>query len=160
MLHFPPPFGGRRESFPLQCTPMPDTGWPKMRLQFRARPLKPPCTSNVVGAATHQIPARSPILSPAAKPSGSHMVNNQNHVQETRAMSSMNWAAIDWVSLIALTLLVLIAVRIGERLSFGSRAAHAVLTAVLFALGFAVWSYGLDDTVNNAVAALTTPSSG
>ena len=88
------------------------------------------------------------------------MVNNQNLVQETRTMWSINWAAIDWVSLIALTLLVLIAVRIGERLSFGSRAAHAFLTAVLFALGFAIWSYGLDDTVNSAVAALTTPSSG
>jgi len=73
-------------------------------------------------------------------------------------MSSINWAAIDWVSLIALTVLVIIAVRIGERLSFGSRAAHAVLAALIFALGFAVWSYGLDDTVNRAVAALTAPN--
>ena len=73
-------------------------------------------------------------------------------------MSSINWAAIDWVSLIVLTLLVVIAVRIGERFSFGSRGLHAVFTAVLFALGFAIWSYGLDDTVNRAVAALTTPN--
>jgi hypothetical protein len=73
-------------------------------------------------------------------------------------MSNINWTAIDWVSLIALTLLVIIAVRIGERLSFGSRGAHALLAALIFALGFAVWSYGLDDTVNGAVAALTAPS--
>ena len=36
-------------------------------------------------------------------------------------MPVIDWSAIDWVSLIALSFVVLIAVRIGERLSFGSR---------------------------------------
>ena len=71
-------------------------------------------------------------------------------------MSSINWATIDWVSLIALTILVLIAVRIGERLSFGSRGLHAVFTAFIFALGFAIWSYGLQGPVHSAVAAMTS----
>jgi len=56
-------------------------------------------------------------------------------------MPAIDWSAIDWVSLVALTVLVLVAARIGERLSFGSRALNAVLTALLFAAGFAVWSY-------------------
>ena len=67
-------------------------------------------------------------------------------------MSAINWAAIDWVSLVALSLLVLFVAHLGERLSFGSRALGAIVTAVLFAVGFAVWSYGLDDAVNRAVA--------
>lgn len=71
-------------------------------------------------------------------------------------MSAINWAAIDWVSLVVLSLLVLIVAHIGERLSFGSRTLGAVVTAVLFAAGFAVWSYGLDDSVNRAVAMVTT----
>ena len=36
-------------------------------------------------------------------------------------MPLINWAAIDWVSLVALSLLVLFVAHIGERLSFGSR---------------------------------------
>ena len=36
-------------------------------------------------------------------------------------MSGFNWSAIDWISLLALSLLVLVAARIGERLSFGNR---------------------------------------
>ena len=56
-------------------------------------------------------------------------------------MSSMNWSAIDWVSLVALSLFVLIIARIGERLSFGNRGVGAFITALLFALGFAAWSY-------------------
>ena len=36
-------------------------------------------------------------------------------------MSSFNRSAIDWVSVIALSLLLLIAGQIGERLSFGNR---------------------------------------
>ena len=75
-------------------------------------------------------------------------------------MSSINWAAIDWVSLVVLSLLVLFVAHIGERLSFGSRTAGAIVTALLFAVGFAVWSYGLDDTVNRAVAAISTPRAG
>jgi hypothetical protein len=69
-------------------------------------------------------------------------------------MSSINWAAIDWVSLVALSLLVLFVAHIGERLSFGSRTLGAMVTAFLFAVGFAVWSYGLGDAVNQAVASI------
>ena len=51
-------------------------------------------------------------------------------------MSSINWAAIDWVGLVALSLLVLFVAHIGERLSFGSRTAGAIVTALLFSVGF------------------------
>ena len=72
-------------------------------------------------------------------------------------MSSINWASIDWLSsLVVLSIVVLIAARIGERLSFGSRGLGAVITAFLFAVGFAVWSYGLHDTVNQGLATLTS----
>ena len=69
-------------------------------------------------------------------------------------MSAINWAAIDWVSLVALSLFVLIAARIGERLSFGSRGLAAFITALLFAAGFGVWSYVLHDTLRQAIAML------
>ena len=72
-------------------------------------------------------------------------------------MPLINWSTIDWVSLVALSMLVLFAALIGERLSLGSRTLGAIVTAVLFAAGFAVWSYGLADTVNQAVAMVTTP---
>ena len=75
-------------------------------------------------------------------------------------MPLINWAAIDWVSLVALSLLVLIVAHIGERLSFGSRTLGAVVTAILFAIGFAVWSYGLDDAVNRAVAMVSSGQQG
>lgn len=75
-------------------------------------------------------------------------------------MSMFNWAAIDWVSLIALSLLVLIAARIGERLSFGSRGLAAFTTALLFAVGFAAWSYTLHDTVRQAIAVLMPATPG
>jgi hypothetical protein len=75
-------------------------------------------------------------------------------------MPLINWAAIDWVSLVALSLLVLFVAHIGERLSFGSRTFGAIVTAVLFAVGFAVWSYGLDDAVNQAVAMVTSAPPG
>jgi hypothetical protein len=67
-------------------------------------------------------------------------------------MSAFNWSAIDWVSLVALSLLVLVAARVGERLSFGSRGLGALVTTLLFAIGFAAWSYGLHDTVRQAIA--------
>jgi hypothetical protein len=66
---------------------------------------------------------------------------------------TFNWSAIDWVSLVALSLLVLVAARIGERLSFGSRGLGAFLTALLFAAGFAAWSYfSLHDTIAQGIA--------
>jgi hypothetical protein len=67
-------------------------------------------------------------------------------------MSGFNWSAIDWISLLALSLLVLVAARIGEWLSFGNRGAGALLTALLFAVGFAAWSYSLHDTVRHGIA--------
>jgi len=75
-------------------------------------------------------------------------------------MSAMNWSAIDWVSLVALSLLVLIAARIGERLSFGNRGVGALVTALLFALGFATWSYSLHDTVSQAIAMIMPARQG
>jgi hypothetical protein len=69
-------------------------------------------------------------------------------------MSSFNWSAIDWVSLVALSLFVLIVARIGERLSFGNRGVGALVTALLFAIGFAAWSYSRHDTVTHAFAGL------
>jgi hypothetical protein len=77
------------------------------------------------------------------------------------AMSAFNWSAIDWISLVALSLLVLVAARIGERLSFGSRGLGAVVTALLFAAGFAAWSYfSMHETLAQAVAALVPANSG
>ena len=69
-------------------------------------------------------------------------------------MSGINWSAIDWVSLIALSIFVLIVARIGERLSFGNRGVGALITALLFAIGFAAWSYSLHDTVTHAFTIL------
>jgi hypothetical protein len=69
-------------------------------------------------------------------------------------MSSFNWSAIDWVSLIALSLFVLIVARIGEQLSFRNRGVGALITALLFAVGFAAWSYSLHDTVTHAFATI------
>ena len=76
-------------------------------------------------------------------------------------MSAFNWSAIDWVSLVALSVLVLVAARIGERMSFGSRGLAAVVTALLFAAGFAAWSYfSLHETLALAVAALMPGTHG
>jgi len=69
-------------------------------------------------------------------------------------MSSFNWSAIDWISLVALSLFVLIIARIGEQISFGNRGVGALITALLFALGFAAWSYSLHDTVMHAFTIL------
>lgn len=67
-------------------------------------------------------------------------------------MSGFNWSAIDWVSLLALSLLVLVAARIGERLSFGNRGVGALVTTLFFAVGFAAWSYSLHDSVKQGLA--------
>jgi hypothetical protein len=75
-------------------------------------------------------------------------------------MSAINWSAIDWVSLVALSLLVLVAARVGERLSFGSRGLGALVTALVFAAGFAVWSYALHDTVTQGIAMLASGKQG
>lgn len=74
-------------------------------------------------------------------------------------MSSFQWAAIDWMSLVALSLLVLVAAGIGQRLSFGNRGVGALLTALLFAIGFAAWSYSVHDTVKQGIA-MVGPSAG
>jgi hypothetical protein len=71
------------------------------------------------------------------------------------AVSAFNWSAIDWISLVALSLLVLVAARLGERLSFGSRGVGAVVTTLVFATGFAAWSYfSVHETLVQAVAML------
>jgi hypothetical protein len=67
-------------------------------------------------------------------------------------MSSFNWSAIDWVSLVALSLFVLIIARIGEHLSFGNRGVGALITAFFFAIGFAAWSYSLHESVSHVLA--------
>jgi hypothetical protein len=74
---------------------------------------------------------------------------------------AFNWSAIDWVSLVALSLLVLVAARVGERLSFGSRGLAAVVTALLFGVGFAAWSYfSLHEALAQVVAALMPGTRG
>jgi hypothetical protein len=69
-------------------------------------------------------------------------------------MSSINWSAIDWVSLVALSLFVLIIARIGEQLSFRNRGVGALITALLFAVGFAAWSYSVHDSITHAFSTL------
>jgi hypothetical protein len=75
-------------------------------------------------------------------------------------MSAFNWSAIDWVSLIALSLVVLVAARIAEGLSFGNRGVGALITAVLFAIGFFAWSYSLHDTVTQGIAMMMPARQG
>jgi hypothetical protein len=75
-------------------------------------------------------------------------------------MASINWSAIDWVSLVALSLFVLIIARIGEHLSFGNRGVGALITALLFAVGFAAWSYSVHDSVSHALAMFTPARQG
>jgi hypothetical protein len=70
------------------------------------------------------------------------------------AMSAFNWSTIDWISLVALSVLVLVAANVGERLSFGNRGVGALLAALFFAVGFAAWSYSLHDAVTHAIAML------
>lgn len=76
-------------------------------------------------------------------------------------MSAFNWSSIDWVSLVALSLLVLLAARIGERLSFGSRGLGAFLTALIFAAGFAGWSYfALHEAIAQGIAMVMSGNRG
>jgi len=75
-------------------------------------------------------------------------------------MSSTTWSAIDWISLVALSLVVLIVARIGEQLSFGNRGVGALIAALLFALGFAAWSYSLHASVTHAIAMFELPGRG
>ena len=51
-------------------------------------------------------------------------------------MSSFNRSAIDLISVIALSLLLHIAGRMGERLSFGDRSLGALVATPLFTIGF------------------------
>jgi xanthine/uracil permease len=67
-------------------------------------------------------------------------------------MSAFAWSAIDWVSLVALSILVLVAARIGQSLSFDNRGVGALITALLFAVGFAAWSYSLHDSIRQGLA--------
>lgn len=62
-------------------------------------------------------------------------------------MSSFQWSGVDWISLVARSLLVLVAAGIGQRLSFGNRGVGALLTALLLAIGFAAWSYSVHEAV-------------
>jgi hypothetical protein len=96
------------------------------------------------------------ITQPAA---GQYVVFTSSSLGDA-AMSDFNWSAIDWVSLGALSLYVLIVARIGERLSFGNRGVGALLSALLFALGFAAWSYSLHDTVTHGIAMLRPGTQG
>jgi hypothetical protein len=75
-------------------------------------------------------------------------------------MSSITWSAIDWISLVALSLFVLIVARVGEQVSFGNRGVGALVAALLFALGFAAWSYSLHESVTHAIAMLGLPGRG
>lgn len=67
-------------------------------------------------------------------------------------MTNIVWSNIDWISLVALSLLVLIAARIGEAVSFNNRGVGALVAALLFALGFATWSYALHDVVRQSLS--------
>jgi hypothetical protein len=76
-------------------------------------------------------------------------------------MPAIDWSAIDWVSLVVLTVLVVLSARIGERLSFGSRTLNAGLTALLFAVGFGVWSYfAVRDTLSRGLAMMMQGAQG
>jgi hypothetical protein len=75
-------------------------------------------------------------------------------------MSAIAWSAIDWMSLVALSILVLITARIGQSLSFNTRGIGALITALLFAAGFAAWSYSVHDTVRHALAGIVPGISG
>jgi hypothetical protein len=50
--------------------------------------------------------------------------------------------------------------RIAKQLSFGNRGVGALITALLFALGFAAWSYVLHDTIIHAFAAILPGRAG
>jgi hypothetical protein len=75
-------------------------------------------------------------------------------------MSGFSWSAIDWISLVALALVVLVAARIGEWLSFGNRGVGALIAALLFAVAFGAWSYSLHDTVKQGIAMMAPGSPG
>jgi hypothetical protein len=75
-------------------------------------------------------------------------------------MSALAWSNIDWVSLVALSILVLVAARIGQSLSFDNRGVGALIAALLFAIGFAAWSYSLHDTVRQGLAMVVPGQSG
>jgi hypothetical protein len=69
-------------------------------------------------------------------------------------MSQIAWSSIDWISLVALSVLVLVSARIGEGLSLGNRGVGALVTALIFAVGFAAWSYSLHESVRQGLAML------
>ncbi|MEJ2375456.1 MAG: hypothetical protein P8Y71_08520 [Pseudolabrys sp.] len=53
----------------------------------------------------------------------------------------INWANVDWVYVILLTVFVFLAALIGNLLSFNHRGWGALLSALLFAVAFVFWSY-------------------
>ena len=68
-------------------------------------------------------------------------------------MARFNWTAIDWTTLIALSVFVLVAARLAIEVT-SKHAAAALLTALLFASGFMLWTYSLHDVVVRVIARL------
>ena len=65
------------------------------------------------------------------------------------------------VSHCPLSLLVLIGVRIGERLSFGRRGLSGPITTLMFAGSYAAWSYfSLHDTLAHGIAMVMPAKQG
>lgn len=67
-------------------------------------------------------------------------------------MSTFAWSNIDWLSLVALSLVVLVVARIGQSLSFDNRGVGALIAAVLFAVAFGAWFYSLHDSARHVLA--------
>ena len=57
----------------------------------------------------------------------------------------IDWNAVNWPTVITLSIIALVASVIGDLLSFGSRMASAVLTTAAFAVIYIGWTYYLHD---------------
>lgn len=60
---------------------------------------------------------------------------------------AIDWAAVDWLNIGLLSAFVFLAALIGNALSFRSRLAAGILTALLFAAIYIFWTYYLHGTV-------------